>query len=544
MRMESDTFLSNAFDICTMRRHIVKVCICLLILPLFLPSLACAIDSSEIDEALDDGNVTILFFRDESSVCGIIMSMLSDISSSYDDVDLIEIFISDNADLADRFEVGEPPEVLVFDGFGSLHERITGARSRTFYEESVQGALAALENMNASADKFYQNATIFFDSGKYTNALQNFTMAEELYVELDNVERTLLCRMYIQKCNNYITAHDHLSQADELFEDGEYEDAALEYDIASTYFDKVNDEELIAYCSQQIGRCELIPSAEDDFSRVQVLMDSGRYGTARPLLVSLKDTYAAIGDAEKEETVSQLLTTCDLYLEADAYVTSGSSAMSEGNYDIAVEEYTAARDIYTDLGDSDKASMCTQNITLAQQYSNSQTPAPPEKDEEVLALDYRYIAIGATALLVILLSIVLYRRSSKASRDSGSAMARLSAGLSSTELEQVTEQEPEPVEENMEQAHDTFLLHRDSIFETKNTLLFQFSQWVDELLNEMEGAQPHQYFFFRGRFESLQAFFTRSFSSDEEYIDQRLLSDVRDRLHECQSRLNDLMDLV
>jgi tetratricopeptide (TPR) repeat protein len=509
-----------------------------------LPSVVYAIDASEVDEALDDGNVTILYFRDDSSVCGIIMSMLSSIASSYPKVELLEIYASDNSDLVSRFDVEEVPAVLIFDELGALHEHITGARSQSFYDNTVQAALEAVENKKASADKFYQNATIFYDSGKYTNALQNFQMAEDLYVELDNVERTLLCRMYIQKCNNYLSGHDHLALADELFEEGDYDDAASEYNKASSYFDKVNDEELVEYCSQQIAICEALPTAENDFSRAQNLMDSGRYGTAKPILISLKETYVAIGHEDRLEQVTQLLSTCELYIQADALMASGSSTMSEGNYEKAIEDYSSARDIYTQLGDSDKASLCTQNITLAQQYITSPTPAPDEDESQPLELNYMYIGVAVVALLVILLSVLILRRSSRKGKRSGSAMSRLSEGLASGEPQQPIQQELVQEEVVGQQSDDAFLFYRDNLFETKNSLLSIYSQWVDELLHELDTAQSHQYFFYRGRFESLQAFFTRSFSSDEEYLDQMLLSDVRDRLHECQSKLNDLMDDV
>jgi len=123
-------------------------------------------------------------------------------------------------------------------------------------------------------------------------------------------------------------------------------------------------------------------------------------------------------------------------------------------------------------------------------------------------------------------------------------MSRLSEGLASGEPQQPIQQELVQEEVVGQQSDDAFLFYRDNLFETKNSLLSIYSQWVDELLHELDTAQSHQYFFYRGRFESLQAFFTRSFSSDEEYLDQMLLSDVRDRLHECQSKLNDLMDDV
>jgi hypothetical protein len=68
--------------------------------------------------------------------------------------------------------------------------------------------------------------------------------------------------------------------------------------------------------------------------------------------------------------------------------------------------------------------------------------------------------------------------------------------------------------------------------------------WSDELLNEVKHAKPLEYFTMRGKFDQLYAFFSRSFSSDEAYLDKALYKQVQSSLHACQSALNDLMELM
>ncbi len=190
----------------------------------------------------------------------------------------------------------------------------------------------------------------FYTDREYERARAKFEEAEKVFLLAGEEDRASQCQEYIERVNQTIqqvaTADAAYERGEELYNQGEYEDARTQFEIAHR---------------------EYALLAEDD----------PYYETA------LKDAQSFI-------------TKCDLATAAQHF-DEGEKLLKEEKYSEAIEEFQKARTIYSQLED-ERAQSCTEKI----QEINRILEAQQEKEKWNLLIPGGVVLVFLVALVIFL----------------------------------------------------------------------------------------------------------------------------------------------
>ncbi|MHC1605014.1 MAG: thioredoxin family protein [Candidatus Methanofastidiosia archaeon] len=530
-----------------------------------MPCVAAATDSSAtVDEALESGKAVLLYFwQVQCPACGSTESIVSYIESTYGEgVIVIRINLGEGEEtLRERYSITGTPTIVIFDVRGELVENVVGAKSQTYYINLIEDALDVIEELRESADKFYENANIYYNIEKYVNARQNFMLAMDLYGEIGEVANKILCEIFIQKCDKYLSAEVYMGRANEFYQNEDYAHAKTNYASAKEIYENLADSEMVDYCSSQIEKCELYPSLETTLNNARELMNNRKHVLAKTKLLEAREGYEQLGEEELVAEIDNLILECEDFISASQLFSEGTLALNAKEYELSISKFQEAKVIYVLLGDEEKISLCDQNIAIAQQFLDLQNEATTTPPPSPSIFDNRWILYGGGLLVLAVIFLLLgttymylsRREDVKIGKEShSSAIEKLSQQLDgSIEKE---ESKPTLVKEMIDKSEtltlqkgetpDSFYAFQKEIIKEKNELLETYVHWLEEFIVTLEEGEPRNYFAYKNKFERLNSFFIRSFSSEEDYLDRDLLKIARGKLDKIQDLLNDIMDLV
>jgi len=528
-----------------------------------------ALDSSGIvEDALKKNVVIVVYFWDsECADCPTCENIIDDIDDFYGASIYIISLNLDNGEtaLVNLYDIETLPTVVIYDELDRYltdepYLIIEGLKTFAYYSSKINEALDYDDNLRASADTYFHNAEQYFNINDYENSKYYYEKAKAIYDSLGDVFNSITCSQKIIKCDRYISAHSFLTSADNYYNDENYVLAKEDYQSALTNYEYLTDEAMISYCNDQIQKCDLYPSLSSDYDDALLLMSADDYSSALALLEEVRSGYVFLGEMDLVTQIDTLISKCDDYILAIGYYSEATEALNDQSYSLAISKYQLSKVIYEEYNDTDKIALCDQNIAIAQQFLDYQTPVPttPSQNDDSFAIKSEYIKYGgaALALILVFLVIFIYSRSGNknarfesSSQEHYSALDKASKQFSKQEpaFENVKtdiESEPEPdmpVEQHIE---DSFVTFQEKSINIKNSLLVNFVQWMDEFYDDLAAADSSDYFVYRERFDELYAFFSRSFSSDESYLDMELIDIAKARLQQIQSKLNDMMDVM
>ncbi len=522
-------------------------------------SFCASLESNEnVDLALDSGKIVVLYFwQSDCSSCGSVDVSMTSIETMYGDSIVLFRLNLDQGEivLETRYSVSVTPTVVIFDSLGRIFDTLAGAKTLSYYIDRIDAAFAAEGGFRDEANKYYDNALLFFNIEKYSNAKQYFTKARELYSKIGDVTKTILCDQFIQKSDKYMDAALYLEQADDNFLEEDYLLAKSNYNVALSYYLNLNDLDKMDYCSLQIDKCDLYPSLEENMIIAQRYVYEHKYASAKVALIEIRNGYEQLGETEKVVEIENTIKLCSDYILANQYFSDATVAINNKNYEVAISNFNEAKNIYISYGDEEKIMLCDQNIAIANQLLELQvsiTPPPAGLGTDYSKY-YPYVAFIVFCVLIIGGIIIYYtkRKKNKSGVSSSSkvpAIDRISKQLDiSFDKNTIEEAEILSEEEDKEPSfipEDPFNSYKSTTIEAKNELLSNFLQWAEELVKELDNANSKDYFIYRDKLDQLYSFFTRSFSSDEAYLDKDLLSLVNERIHICQTKLTDLIDII
>lgn len=539
-------------------------------LMIFTTHLVSATDSSNlVENALKNDVVVLVYFWDSACVdCDTADDIIDDIDDYYGNaIDIISVNMDNGeAALADIYDITTLPTVVIYDELDrylsdSPYAILEGLKTFSYYTTKIDEALNYDDTLMASANTFFNNANQYFNLHDYSKAKYYYEKSKEYYDELGDIFNSITCAQYILKCDFYIEASALVLSADTYYEDEKYALAKEDYLSALSNYQNVKDSEMTAYCSSQIEKCDLYPYLESSYDDAVLLMNAGDYVTAQQILTDIRVDYIDLEEDELVDQIDSLISKCDDYIVANQYYEEATASLNSKDYENSILRYQDAKAIYETYSDSDRVLLCDQNIAIAQQFLDFQTPVPttPSSSDGVFNIKNDYILYGggALALMLIVALVFLYSGSKKENRsyyserahEHPSAISKASRQFSEkdtgeTKIEEGaigTEPVPEP---EQYQESDSFTSYQDKAIDIKNSLLITFVQWLDEFFEEVRGADSKDYFIHRERFDELYSFYARSFSSDETYIDQDLMEIAKARLTQIQSKLNDMMDVM
>jgi len=523
-------------------------------------SLCASIESNEnVDLALDSGKIVVLYFwQSDCPSCDSVDVSMTSIETMYGDSIVLFRLNLDQGEtvLETRYSVSVTPTVVIFDSLGRIFDTLAGAKTLSYYIDRIDAAFAVEGGFREEANKYYDNALLFFNIEKYSNAKQYFMKARELYSKLGDVTKTILCDQFVQKSDNYVDATSYLEQADDSFLEEDYVLAKSNYNVALSYYLNLNDLDKIDYCNLQIDKCDLYPSLEENMTIAQRYVYEHKYASAKVALIEIRNGYEQLGEEEKVVEIENTIKLCSDYILANQYFSDATTAINNKNYEVAISNFIEAKNIYISYNDEEKIMLCDQNIAIANQLLDLQTSTtpPPNGLETDYSKYYPYAAFIGFCVLILSGIIIYYtkRKKNKLSVSSFSskvpAIDRISKQLDiSSDKNTIEETEILSEEEDKESSfipEDPFNSYKSNTIESKNELLSNFLQWAEELVKELDNANSKDYFIYRDKLDQLYSFFTRSFSSDEAYLDKDLLSLVNERIHICQTKLTDLIDII
>ena len=540
---------------------------------LAVSTVSAADSTSEVQDAINAHSVVVLYFWGEDcEPCTYVTPIMDNIATTYSgEVYVFKLNLSEGETaLRVAYSVTGTPTVVILDQFGNIHnQKHEGQKSASFYIAEVESALRVDDDLRSSALFKYNLAESYFSLGNYQDAKFQYNESLDLYRQLDflstanDIANQLFCELQIKKCDNYINAEYYLVRADDSFALAEYSKAKANYTLAYNAYDLVNDTDLMDYCSEQIAKCELYPTLDSQYVDALDLLDGHDYVSALALLVSVHSGYADLGESDLASEVQAYIDLSEDYISANQLYAEASNALTEKNYASAISLFTQAREIYSVYSDTNRIDLCNQNISLAQQYAEmDETPVPtttpPPSQPNSSGTGNPYVIYGALAVVLgFVFILVIYALRPKFPSRTPKNEVLYTKKQSALDMVSNKLLEDAPFAESPKKAHILPPIEpssttppagksdvRSQVIDKKNELLYFFLLWSEELLDEFKRAQPMEYFSMRGKFDQLYAFFSRSFSSDEAYLDKSLYKQVQTSLHSCQSALNDLMDLM
>ena len=541
------------------RYSILLLCMMLL----FSISYVAATDSSNLVEgALKGEGIVIVYFWDSACEdCGTSDEYMDDLDDFYGiSIDIIKINL-DNGEtyLANLYDVEVLPTVVIYDELDRYlsdepYIIIEGLKVFSYYTSKVDEALEYDDLLKGNADTFLTNANSYFTLEDYSMAKYYYENAKLKYDEIGDIFNSITCSQNIIKCDKYILANDSLLIADDYYDEGSYTLARGAYLSALDEYEILSDDTKVLYCNSQIERCELYPAAKSSFDDANLLISAGDYESALVLLNESRSDYIYLGETEYVEEIDSLKLKCNDLITAKQHYDEATNFLNEGQYEDAILKYQEAKTIYQSYDDSGKISICDQNIAIAQQFLDLQTPPPSSSEEQdSFSLNDKYLLYGGVALIIIILIFIIYIFSrgggERKRNENDSAIDNiLNQVVSKDKVQDPSNEEIDgisAVDQSPPQVEtDSFMNFQDKAISTKNTLLVIFVQWLDEFLDDLDNYNAQDYFIYRERFDEVFSFFSRSFVGDETYLDQELFSIAKSRLNQIQSKLNDIMDVM
>lgn len=578
-----------------------------LLLVLALP-VAYAIDSApDVDEAINTRKVVVLYFLSDGCVpCESVTPIMDELKVTY--AGSIHVFKLNTSEgettLRSRYGIVGTPTVVILDEFGNVYGQIhEGAKSRAFYVAAIEGAMQVDDIIRADATFAYNRAEAYYQLQNYTEAKFYYTEAKTLFNELgflataNDIATSVFCELQITKCDNYLNALFYLDRADDAYTEGEYSRARANYALALAIYEVVSDSEMISYCNDQITKSEMYPLLATQYDQALSLFNARNYAGAVDIFYVVREGYVGIGDDTRAEQVAVYITQCEDYLAATSFLSQGMTALDDELYDEAIGLFTQAREIYDTYGDEEKVTQCDSNIAIAEQFKEMQgtpvpTTLPPDQGGDSGSYGGNpYVIYGALAIVLgCFLAIVGYKvRSSLPKKPAPEYRSHSEPAQKQTALSQVSRRllddvpfgpaeedifttvSPQKTEtrtsgESQHVKHASAIpqsitatervIPRESrplssddtlqsqVIEKKNELLYLFVMWTEALYKDLRKAAPSEYFALRGRLDQMYAFYSRSFASDERYLDRDLFSRAHSGLNACQNALNDLMESV
>ncbi|MBU7014447.1 MAG: tetratricopeptide repeat protein [Theionarchaea archaeon] len=177
--------------------------------------------------------------------------------------------------------------------------------------------------------------------------------------------------------------------------------------------------------SQRITLGEATGQADSLFSQGLSLFTQGKYTQAQSLFSNAAIRYVEVGDSERAMQATQYEELCSSYVNAQNLMSQGDSAFNAGDFEMAAQYYTQARDKYMEIGDTDLQSAAQEKLDNAL----ASTGFP---------IDMKYVGISVAAVAVIALVTLLI------SRRRGRPMRPVESSASRFRLEEPESEAPAP----------------------------------------------------------------------------------------------------
>lgn len=514
------------------RSRYISLLLCLgCILFSFAMPLSADMESS-IHNALNDNQtaVVLYFYDDTLTSCAIVDSNLGQAVDSFSSLDYfaIDITSSDSDDIIDEYSVELAPTVIVFDELGELYDFAFGVKSSQYYTDTIFEAMKVDNTYAYNANKFFDNGLTFIELNDYSKAIFYFSQAEALFETLSDVSNRLLCQMNIQRCESYISAYDSFEQAEALFTMLEYADAKDRYEAAKEHFDDANDTELSDYCESQMEKCLVLPSLDTDYQNAVTLFSQNDYSGAKSLFSTVFGGYQLIGDDLMAGEVESHIEKCDDYILAGSLMSEGALSLGKKQYSDAISSYTQAMALYQEHDDAENVALCEQNIGVAQQFIDLEKDVQSDigDDSDILPFENKYLYALIPIAAIIISLILISSRSSSKREDAAPVRAMPLPIYDKMPAGRVR---PVPASKDVE--------YQSEIIGKKNELLILFSKWMEDFLDMAQHSENSDLSDLQSDFRDLSAVFTNSFSKDEIYLDQALLSNAFINMHKIQQLL-------
>ncbi|MGC1122082.1 MAG: tetratricopeptide repeat protein [Candidatus Methanofastidiosia archaeon] len=164
--------------------------------------------------------------------------------------------------------------------------------------------------------------------------------------------------------------------------------------------------------SQRITLGETATQADSLFNQGLSLFAQGKYAQGQNLFSNAAIRYTEAGNSEKAMQATQYEELCSSYVTAQNSMSQGDSAFNAGDFEMAAQYYTQARDTYGEIGD-------------AQMQNQAQEKLDSALASKGFPIDIKYVGISVAAVAVIaLVTLLISRRRGRPTRPVKSSASR------------------------------------------------------------------------------------------------------------------------
>lgn len=215
------------------------------------------------------------------------------------------------------------------------------------------------------------------------------------------------------------SASDHVAEGDTFLENGEYDEALLEYEEAKAIYDRVGDTVRSGIVYEKVVEVNLLIAPEYVASGEE-FFEAGEYDKALQEYEKAKDIYNTVGDMKLLGMVQERIDTCKSYYVAAGNLEKGIEVFREAKHikedEAAIKKYQEAKLLFEtaktefdELGDGEKSDECMTWIDQCDtelDMLNIESVSEPEKSLPFLSILGIAGGIGVVVVLVFLYKFV------------------------------------------------------------------------------------------------------------------------------------------
>lgn len=144
------------------------------------------------------------------------------------------------------------------------------------------------------------------------------------------------------------------------------------------------------------------------YQQAETLYTQGVYDQARNLAATAAIQYREIGELSKAAEAEKLQNLCNSHIEAQTLMDQGEQAFQAKNYEQAAQHFEDARNLYNEVGDTEKQNHAQQRLD----------EALAAKKRRMNMLYIGTFVVGVAVIFLVVLVIVIRRRRPRGERQS------------------------------------------------------------------------------------------------------------------------------
>ncbi|MFH1055887.1 MAG: FG-GAP-like repeat-containing protein [Candidatus Altiarchaeota archaeon] len=261
------------------------------------------------------------------------------------------------------------------------------------------------------AEYFYQRALGYYRSENYLEGIVYSKKALDIYLQLKDTTNINKAEKLFNNTEEYPKANKNYEEAIRQYEKQNYNQAATAAQQAKNSYEKVGDksrvtsiESIISKINREIEKIEHKAKGDEYYDRANSKLNTTNYPGCIEDATTSQTLYANATDTQGETKARNLITLCEIGVEAQKHYAKANELYTNQQYEAAKDYAEKARKLYRGIDQTDAALQTTDLILeIEAEQKNKQQTIPKQQDNTLptAAAAVAALIVAASAYLLI-----------------------------------------------------------------------------------------------------------------------------------------------